>query len=215
MTNKCLLSYWNPRARAAAQFREIRNNIDNASKSGRIKTLLVTSPAPRDGKTTTVVNLAISKTQRGEKVLIVDANMRNPVIHDIFNVPSSPGLMNVLSGSSSFEDSVYPTGIARLDVLPFGSQHHHYIEWLGSQIMRNFLETANKKYDCVILDSAPLLDALDTSALAGQVDGVVLVLTGGVTQRQLALKAKRTLEFSAKAPIVGVILNERVSGATV
>ncbi len=208
MINRSLVTYLNPQCISAAQFRAIRNNIDYASGGSKPRSLLITSPGSNEGKTNTTVNLAISMAQRGDKVLIIDANVRNPAIHDVFNTQISPGLINVLAGFSTIKDAVYSTEIGNLAVLPLGLLLSNSIELLNSISMDELLKLALDDYDCVIIDTAPVLDALDINTLASKCEGVVLVLKGGRTQRELALKAKHSLEFFGKAKIVGVVFNK-------
>lgn len=210
ITNKSLTSYLNPQSSIAAQFRAIRNNIEFATHDKPLRTIAITSPNAGEGKTTAAVNLAISKAQRGSKVLVIDANIQNPMIHDIFSMKLSPGLINVLSGQSELNEAISPTEMGRLDIMPFGTHTLNAIEMLASNKMDELIEQARQQYEYIIIDTAPVLDVLDANMLTNKGDGVILVLKGGKTQRELALKAKRSLQFFAKSNIVGIILNEKV-----
>ena len=206
-TNKCLLSYINPHAAIAAEYRAIRNHIECTSDNNKLRSLIITSPSTREGKTTATVNLAISKAQHGEKVLIIDANMRNPKIHHIFQTNIAPGLANVLAGECTLIDVINQTKISNLDILPIGMLLNNAMEDIDSSLMDDLLSMVTTQYDCVLIDSAPVLDALNTNKLASKCDGIILVLSSGKTQNESALKAKRSLEFFSKAKIVGVIVN--------
>src|SRR5690554_4072755 len=102
--NKSLLTYINAQCSIAAQFRAIRNNMNYASNSNTMRSIVITSPNAREGKTTVAVNLAVSQAQRGDKVLIMDANIQSPILHDIFSVKVIPGLTNVLAGQTTIEE---------------------------------------------------------------------------------------------------------------
>lgn len=206
LTDKCLISYMNPQSTTAAQFRAIRNNLDN-TLSANMRVLAVTSPGAREGKTMTAVNIAISRMQRGEKVLIIDANMQNPVIHDIFKAKISPGLTNVLSANTQLEEAIYETEFDNLEILPFGTLLFNSMEMIDSVKMNELLFKLKEQYDCVVVDTASVLDMIDTSSLASKCDGVILVVNHGKTLKDSARKAKRSLEVSAKANVVGVVLN--------
>lgn len=211
LIDKSLLSYMKPQSSIASQFRSIRNNIEYAAEGKKIRSLIITSPSCQEGKTTATVNLAVSKVQRGDKVLIIDANMKNPTIHDIFSLKMSPGLTNVLVGESILKEAIFPTEIMNLDILPFGTPLQNAVEVMNSNDMNDLLELATRQYDCVIIDTAAVIDVLETNTLASKCDGVILVLQRGKSQRELAQKAKRSLEFFAKAKIIGVILNNKVA----
>lgn len=207
-TNKYILTYMNPHSAIAAEYRAIRNHMENASGESKIKSLIITSPSSREGKTTATVNLALTNAQHGEKVLIIDANIKNPMIHDIFNANINPGLTNVLAGQTTLGEAIHHTGIGRLDILPFGTMLYNSMEIMDSRLMDDLLEMVTAQYDCVIIDTAPVLDVLDTNMLASKCDGVILVLNRGKTQSESALTAKRSLELFPKTKIVGVIINK-------
>lgn len=197
-----------PQNTVAAQFRAIRNNIRHASGEKQFRTIVVTSSKANEGKTTAAVNLSISLAQRGEKVLIIDANYKNPAIHDIFNVNISPGLTNVLARKATLKETILQTKINKLDILPLGIMLYNTTELIDSSVMNDILAIVHQQYDCVIIDSASVLEAMDTNSLANKCDGVVLVVEARKTKRDVVQKAKRELEVFAKATIIGVIINK-------
>ncbi|MBD2872051.1 CpsD/CapB family tyrosine-protein kinase [Paenibacillus arenilitoris] len=205
---KSLLSNVNPYGPTAEQFRTIRNNIQYASKSKAIRSLLVTSPSEGEGKSTAAVNLAVCMAQRGDRVLVIDANFRNPMLHQIFGVQTSPGLSNVLGQQLEIREAIYNTEVEGLDILPSGQRFFNTTELLDSERMADVMDYASSHYDRVVLDCPPVLGTADTNALAGKCDGVILLLKSGKTQEGLAKEAKRSLLF-AKANILGVILNKK------
>lgn len=201
-----LITYTNPGSNIAEQFRNIRTNIHFATSGKKNIKILFTSPCIGEGKSTNLANLAISLIQQKEKVLIIDANLRGPVLHTIFKVNNSSGLTNVLSGQTTFDEAVNHTGIGRLDILTSGPIPLNPAEELGSHMMSILLKNITPFYDYILIDSSSILEVTDANILANLCDGVILVLKRGKTQIEKALVTKRLLEF-AKAHIVGVILN--------
>ncbi|WP_169086919.1 CpsD/CapB family tyrosine-protein kinase [Paenibacillus sp. PL91] len=206
--NRSLLAYINPHGSISEQYRTIRNNIHYASNGSKIQSLLVTSPSEGEGKSTTTVNLAVCMAQRGDRVLIIDANFRNPIINKIFQVQTSPGLSNVLGQQLEIREAIYNTEVEGLDILPSGQRLYNSTELLDSQLMIDVMQYASEQYDMVLLDCPPVLGVPDTNALVGKCDGVLLLLQSGKTQQEQAIEAKRALMF-AKANILGVILNQK------
>ncbi|WP_424767270.1 CpsD/CapB family tyrosine-protein kinase [Paenibacillus sp. sgz302251] len=206
--NKSLLALNHSHGFISEQYRTIRNNIQYAANGKKVRTLLVTSPSEGEGKSTATVNLAICMAQRGDRVLIIDANFRNPILHQIFNVQTSPGLSNVLGQQLDIREAIYTSEVEGLDILPSGLRYYNTTELLDSQLMVDVLEYAVLHYDIILLDCPPVLGVPDTSALVSKCDGVILLLRHGKTQQEQAKEAKRALLF-AKANILGVILNQK------
>lgn len=203
--NGCLASYHNPFSNIAEQYREIRNNIGFAA-GGPCRSIAVTSPSDGDGKSTAAVNLAISLTQRGERVLIIDANIRKPMLHYLFEAPLSPGMTEVLVGQSVPSDAIQRTGIENLSLLPGGALVHGATDMTDSQAMTRLLEQAGESFDVVVMDCPSILESSDACSLASKCDGVVLMVSGGRTHRKKALQSKKALDFG-KAKLLGVVLN--------
>ncbi|OBZ12307.1 hypothetical protein A7975_14850 [Bacillus sp. FJAT-26390] len=206
--NRSLLAYINPHGSISEQYRTIRNNIQYASNGSKVHSLLVTSPSEGEGKSTTTVNLAVCMAQRGDRVLIIDANFRNPIINKIFSVQTSPGLSNILGQQLEIREAIYNTEVEGLDILPSGQRLYNSTELLDSQLMVDVMQYASEHYDMVLLDCPPVLGVPDTNALVSKCDGVLLLLQTGKTQQEHAIEAKRALLF-AKANILGVILNKK------
>lgn len=202
------VSYSNPSSQIAEQFRTIRTNIQFSSINKKHKTLIITSPSHGEGKTTSAINLAISLSQQGDKVLLVDANLRRPTVHSTFNLKDALGLSEVLIGKATIEDAIVQTQIGQLEVLPSGMTPPNPAELIGSKAMSQFIKEITDEYDVILFDSPPVLETTDTKLLAGQCDGVILVLTSGKTDREKAIEANRLLNL-VRAKVLGVILNER------
>ncbi|MGM7721153.1 CpsD/CapB family tyrosine-protein kinase [Metabacillus sp. Hm71] len=208
MTKRHFVSHTNPNSKIAEQFRTIRTNIQFSSIDRKHKTLMITSPSTGEGKTTSAINLAISMSQQGDRVLLVDANLRKPILHTSFNLKDSYGLTDVLMGRTSLEDAIFQTQIGRLEVLTSGLIPPNPTELIGSKAMSYFIKDSKEEYDVILFDSPPVLETTDTKLLAGQCDGVVLVLNSGKSDREKAAEANRLLNL-VRAKVLGVILNER------
>nr|WP_286181276.1 CpsD/CapB family tyrosine-protein kinase [Bacillus sp. ISL-37] len=201
-----MIVYSNPDSIISEQFRTLRTNVHFLA-GGKKSTLLITSPSSFEGKSTAAANLAVSMAQQKEKVLLIDANLRDPHIHFIFRITNEKGLADVLSGQVEMNDAVYQTEIGTLTILTSGQLDSNPAELLGSQSMERLFKEALKVYDVIIIDSPPVLEVTDTKLLANKSDGVILVISEGKTAIEKATEAKKALEF-AKAKIYGVILNE-------
>lgn len=202
-----LISYSNPDSLIAENFRGVRTNIRFLTGKGQKTILLITSPENGEGKSTLVANLAVSMAQQKEKVLLIDANLREPTLHYIFKCPNSLGFTEVLVGKTSFEDVVYHTEIGRLDILPCGEIPSNPTELLGSEALQEFLKERLDEYDVVLIDSPGVLEVADAKILAGKCDGVILIVGEGKTEISKIIETKKDLEF-AQAKLMGLIVNE-------
>lgn len=206
MKRRHLVTYSHPESIISEQFREIRTNMKFINKSEN-KIFLVTSPKDGEGKSTMVANLAVSMAQQKEKILVIDANLREPIIHSIFKIPNEKGLTNVLTGHTALEDALYQTEVSRLEVLTSGSHSFNPAELLETRGMKELLKRLAELYDVVLIDAPSAIKSTETRVIANQCDGVVLVLNKGKTEIELAIETKKVLEL-AHAKIVGAILNE-------
>jgi capsular exopolysaccharide synthesis family protein len=206
MRKRHLVTYSQPESLISEQFREIRTNMKFINNSDN-KIFLITSPQNGEGKSTTLSNLAVSIAKQKEKILIIDANLREPLLHTIFKIPNEIGLTNVLTGNASFEKAIYKTEISGLEVLTSGSTSFNPAELLETKRMKELLKSISENYDIVLIDAPSILKSTETRVLANQCDGVVLVLNRGKTEIEKAIETKKILEL-AQAKIVGAILNE-------
>jgi capsular exopolysaccharide synthesis family protein len=201
-----IMTFEYPDSIISEHFRMIQTNINFLMTKEKGRTLLITSPSDGEGKSSMVANLAVSITRHKEKVLLIDANLRKPVLHSLFNTSNSTGLIDVLTGKVSFYEAVQHTNIGRLDLLPSGLSPNNLIELLDSHMMDQLLDKVGKSYDIVLIDTHSLLEVIDTQLLVNKCDGVVLVIRNGKTKFDKAEEAKKVLEF-AKAKILGVVMN--------
>jgi non-specific protein-tyrosine kinase len=206
---QALVAAESPKSPVSEAFRILRTNILFAGVDKPIRRLLVTSPGPTDGKSITAANLAMVIAQAGQSVVLVDSDLRRPILHRLFQVPNTTGLTGVaLAGSNpGLDGCLEATQVENLQVLPSGQLPPNPSELLGSLRMGELIEELEQETDVLVFDSPPVLAVTDAAVLAKQVDGVLLVLDAGQTREQAA---KRALEELAKvgAPILGVVLNK-------
>ncbi|GIN58823.1 protein-tyrosine kinase [Lederbergia ruris] len=203
-----LVAKANPKSPISEQYRTIRTNIEFSAVDEEIRTLMVTSSGPAEGKSTTTANLAVVFAQQGKKVLIVDADMRKPTVHYTFGVTNTTGLTNVLTRQATLEAAARSTDIENLNVLPSGPIPPNPAELLGSKGMQIFFEKAKERYDLIIFDTPPVLAVTDAQILANKCDGTVLVVASGKTELESAQKTKELLS-AAQAKLLGVVLNNK------
>jgi capsular exopolysaccharide synthesis family protein len=167
---------------------------------------MVTSAMSKEGKSTTAVNLAITLTQTGSRVLLVDSDLRRPSLHNFFSMDKTYGLTNLLVGSLSFDDVIKRTELENLDVITSGDVPPNPAELVASEGMRRFIEQARARYDYVLLDSPPVIAVTDAAVLATRVDGTVLVVGSGTISKREVARAVGLLR-NVRSPVLGVVLN--------
>ncbi|MFP7735330.1 CpsD/CapB family tyrosine-protein kinase [Priestia aryabhattai] len=203
-----LLTHSHPNSIVSDQFRTIRANLHFLTKEKTCKLILITSPETGEGKSTTAANLAVSMAQQKERILLIDANLRDPAIPDIFNIPNNGGLTDILIDEESFEEVVHQNRIENLDILTSGSVLSHFVELLGNQKMKNLLTTLSAFYDTILIDAPSVLTSPETRVLSTYCEGVILILKRGKTKIEKIEEAKRVLDI-AEAKLVGVVMNEK------
>lgn len=191
----------------AEAYRTLRTNLLFSQSAHRLRTLMVTSSAPAEGKTTTSTNLAATFAQQGMRVVLVDCDLRRPRVHEVFGTDSEPGLTHLVLSYASFADAVRPTQVENLSVLPAGVLPPNPSELLGSDAMARVLEELRARFDLVILDTPPVLLAPDASILGAGADGVLLVVRAGVTERSAVKQTVQQLA-TVGAHLLGTVLND-------
>ena len=205
---KSLVTVRQPKSPASEAFRTLRTNIDFSSFDKEIKTLLVTSAVPGEGKSTTAANLGIAMAVTGKKVLVVDADLRDPSQHKFFELDNGKGLTSLMINDElQLINVVQRTMVENLYVLTCGPIPPNPAEILTSRKMRNFVKKLQEVYDMIILDSPPVIAASDASILASYLDGVVLVVGSGAVAREEARHARDQLQ-KVKANLLGAVLNK-------
>ena len=200
------LTALNGKSPADEAYRVLRTSVLQSWVGSGPKTMLVTSSQPGDGKTTTTVNTAISLAQLGSSVLIIDCDLRTPKVHTLLGVDQSPGLTTCLEGDSAVEDAIRQLQIPNLSLLPSGPIPLNPAELISSNRMKDLLRMLGRRYDHILIDSPPLINLADALILSSAVDGVILVVYGGKTTCDAALRAREELS-SAGANILGVVVN--------
>jgi len=196
-----------PRSPVAEAFRTLRTNIQFKSLDSPVRTILVTSSTAGEGKSTVAANLAVSLAQTGAAVIVVDCDLRNPSLHEIFGVGNDRGLTSLmLAQDTTARDYLQRSEAGSLDVLTSGPLPPNPAELLGSKRMESVVRELRDLVDYVIFDTPPVLAVTDAAVLATKVDGSVLVLSAGKARRDAAKKAKRTLE-ELSARFLGVVMN--------
>jgi protein-tyrosine kinase len=197
----------NQNCKISEQYRTIRTNFLSSINCVNSRTLIITSPNGQEGKSTTAANFAISLALQGKKVLLIDANMRNPILDLTFKIDNSIGLSSVLKGRIRFEDTIDKTDIKGLDLLTSGPVPINPTELLGSQNMEALIKTAVGLYEVIVFDTPPILEVSDAKILANQCDGLLLVIRSGRTKSAETIRAKKLLE-SSNTKLLGIILND-------
>jgi capsular exopolysaccharide synthesis family protein len=196
----------NPKSPVSEAYRTLRTNIQFASFDKDIKTIVVTSSGPKEGKSTTAANLALAIAETSKKVLIIDCDLRIPTLHKNFRISNKIGLTNLLVENLNIED-IMVAYIDNLYLLPSGTIPPSPAEMLSSNRMKTFIEETKNKFDCIIIDSPPIIAVTDAQILSTIADGVLLVASSGEVEREAINRAKDLLT-RVNANILGVVLNK-------
>lgn len=203
-----LVTKFDPKSPISEQYRTIRTNILYSSIDEEVRSIMVTSAGPGEGKSTTTANLAVVFAQQGKTVLLVDADLRKPTVHYTFNMTNTSGLTSVLTNQMSLMEAVQKNDEKNLYVLPSGPIPPNPSELLGSRAMQHFLEKALEEFDLVLFDTPPVLAVTDAQILANLCQGSLLVVSSGKTEKDALIKTKELLT-STNGKLLGVVLNNK------
>lgn len=196
-----------PMSVVTEQVKTIRTNLNYAMVGKPLKTLMITSAIQGEGKSTVGSNLAVEYAKKGLQVLLVDADLRRPTIHQTFAISNQRGVSSWLSGQLTDVNEAIYSVLDHLFVMPSGPKPPNPAELLASDRMIEFLTVATRKLDLVIVDAPPILPVTDARILAGQVDGTVLVVRQNFVEKVAVRQAVSALK-NARAQLLGTILND-------
>lgn len=222
-SNTMLVIHYAPKSVLAESYRSMRTNIQFISYEQEAKVLVFTSTQAREGKTTTIVNLALTMAQSGNHVLLIDADLRRPSVDPLFGLERENGLSeivlgnrywkecvktvaDIITGKLGMNDIILEPGIDNLHIITCGAIPPNPSELLNSDSMDDFIRDVRKEYDIVLFDCAPTLPATDSAVLGRKVDGVVFVYAVGKVSRGALKRAKSQMD-NVKARVIGVVLN--------
>ena len=203
-----LITHKRPQSQIAESFRSLRTSILlSGSFDSRPKVVLITSALPREGKSSTCVNLAIVLAQKGSRVLLVDSDMRRPTLHKVLGVSRDIGLSSLLDETVLEENAILPApDFPNLFVLPSGQSPSNPAELLDSEVLRKLLKKWRSQYDFVIMDSPPTLSVTDAVVISPEADAVVMVVRSGQTTKDAVRRTRDTL-YQVNARIMGIVMN--------
>ena len=185
----------------------VRTSVLLSGPAGPPATIMVTSPNPSEGKSTMAANLAISLAIDSRKVLLIDADMRQPSIHKFFNLPPMPGLSDAITGSAAYKDVIHPTEIPNLSIIAAGSTPPNPASLLGSKAFKDALEGLREEFQHIIIDTPPTLGMPDSRILSPITDAAILVLKYHCTPRETA-RAARLMLSQVHTKLIGLVLNQ-------
>lgn len=202
-----LITIANPRSPISEAYRTLRTNLEFSSLDKPIRSMVVTSASPEEGKSTTLANLAVTLAQAGKKVILVDCDLRRPALHQIFEARNAPGFTDMMRDDALMsQPPLQPTRVANLFLLPSGTLPPNPAELLASRRMSEVIAALQNYAEIVLFDAPPVIAVTDAAVLSSKVDAVLLVISAGKTKREHAKKAKALLE-KVNARLIGTVLN--------
>ena len=202
-----LVTHFKPKSPVSEAYRSLRTNLQFSDSDKKLHAFLVTSAGPDEGKSTTTANLAISISLQGTRTIVIDSDLRRPVAHKIFDLEKNKGLSNVLIGKATLDEAIQSTNIKNLDVLTSGILPPNPAEMLGSDHMKKIIGALKERYEVCLFDSPPLIAVTDAAVLAKEVDGVLVVVKSGQTNRGALIRGIELLN-NVNARILGALLND-------
>lgn len=199
-----LVTITDPRSPVSEAYRSLRANLSFYSLDKPLRTLMVTSPAAGEGKSTTIANLAVTMAQSGRRTIVVDTDLRRPALHELFGGQMSPGLTDAMMAAAG-DLPLQKTAVENLWLLSSGPKPPNPADLLGAERMAQIIAQLTEQADIVLFDAPPVMAAADAAILGARVDGVLLVIQAGKTRRDHSERARETLEKS-RAHVVGAAL---------
>lgn len=199
-----LITLTNPRSPVSEAYRTLRTNLSFYSLDEPIRSLVVTSPAPDEGKSTTIANLAVTMAQSGRRTILVDSDLRRPSLHTFFDLGHDRGLTDMVLDEGS-APALQETGVPDLWLLASGKKPPNPADMLGSRQLDRVIARLTDQADIVLFDAPPIIAVTDAAVLGAKVDGVLLVLKAGKTRRDHAERARQMLE-KAHVRLIGATL---------
>lgn len=208
-----LITITNPRSPISEAYRTLRTNLEFSSLDKPIRSMVVTSASPEEGKSTTLANLAVTIAQSGKKVILVDCDLRRPSLNQIFNARGSAGFTDMMRDDALMtKPPLQETNVTNLRLLTSGTLPPNPSELLASRRMGDVIAALQQQADIILFDAPPVVAVTDAAVLASKVDAVLLVVSAGKTKREHARKARALLE-KVNARLIGTVLNN-VKGET-
>jgi capsular exopolysaccharide synthesis family protein len=207
-----LITLTDPRNPAAEAYRTLRTNLTFAALDKPIETLIVTSAAPDESKSTVLANLAITMAQGERRTILVDGDLRRPGLHEIFGTANDQGLTTMIVEETTLDDPpLIDVGVDNLWLMPSGPMPPNPADILGSRKMEQVISALKARADVVLFDAPPIVSVTDATVLGTKVDGVLLIVRAGRTRREHAQRAKELLE-RVHVRIVGAVLSDAPRG---
>lgn len=201
-----VVTYHDPKSPIAEQYRIIRTNIQRLTPENPPRIIAITSSLHQEGKTTTVVNLAVVMAQDlNKKILLCDCDLRKPMVHKIMGIDSKRGITDIFLHDVDVDSVLYTSKVDNLTILPCGRKPANPSELLGSHKMKELLNKLRSKFDYILIDAPPILAITDAGVLASQVDGIIFAIQAWRTQREAVLRSQLLLT-SVHAKILGFVL---------
>jgi protein-tyrosine kinase len=206
--NKSVMDTYNPESPVGTEFRRlIYNMTNNPLLPEGSKSFLVTSPSVGEGKSTISSFLGLTgAVHRPRKTLLIDADLRRPVIHKLFGLNQYNGLTDIITNGAKLEDVIKKTRVDKLDIITSGKNYKHPTELFDSPNFSEIFEAAKFYYDLIVIDSAPVIPVTDPLIIGTEVDGLILVVKAGVTQKEVVSRACGLISQSG-ANLLGIVLN--------
>jgi non-specific protein-tyrosine kinase len=202
-----LVTLTDPRSPVAEAYRTLRTNLYFSGLDKPLRTLVVTSPAPEEGKSTTLANLAVTMAQGGRRTILADCDLRRPSLHEVFGVANAQGLTTMMVEAGALDQPpLVATNVEDLWLLPSGPLPPNPAELLGSARMDEVIAALKNQGEIILFDAPPVIAVTDAAVLASKVDGVLLVVSAGRTRREHVQRARALLDRTG-IRLVGAVLN--------